>query len=114
MQAQMKLLTIVERMKISQEQHVIQHQITALQGKVMEVAQKLQPVQDEVYKVFEEIEGQGSQLDQVVATVKQCLEGHVTEKMIQELIEKEAHAKRQVKAARAKLDAFKATLSTPK
>jgi hypothetical protein len=33
----------------------------------MEVMQKLQPVQDEACKVFEEIDGQGSQLDQVVA-----------------------------------------------
>jgi hypothetical protein len=34
-------------------------------------------------KVFEEIEGQGSQLDQVVATVEQCLEGPVTVQIIQ-------------------------------
>jgi hypothetical protein len=45
----------------------------------MEVAQKLQPWQDETCKVFEEIEGQGSQLDQVVAVVEQHLEGSVTE-----------------------------------
>jgi chromosome segregation ATPase len=84
-QAQMKSLTAVERMKRSQEQRTVQQQITAIQGRVMEVTQKLQPVQDEACKVFEEIEGQGSQLDQVVATVEQCLEGPVTEKMIQEL-----------------------------
>jgi hypothetical protein len=93
MQAQMKLLTIVERMKRSQEQCAVQKQITALQGKVMEVTQKMQPVQDEACTVFKEIEGQGSQLDQVVATVEQCLEGPVTEKMIQELSEREAQAK---------------------
>jgi len=40
--------------------------------------------------VFEEIEGQGSQLHQVVAAVEQLLEGPVIEKMIQELIEQEA------------------------
>jgi hypothetical protein len=45
----------------------------------MEVTQKLQPVQDEACKVFEEIEGQGSQLDQVVAIVEQHLEGPVIE-----------------------------------
>jgi hypothetical protein len=56
----------------------------------MEVAQKLQLVQDEACKVFEEIEGEGSQLDQVVATVEQRLEGPTTEKMIQEVIEQEA------------------------
>jgi hypothetical protein len=37
--------------------------------------------------VFEEIERQGSQLDQVVATMEQHLEGLVTEKMIQEFVE---------------------------
>jgi hypothetical protein len=112
-QAQMKLLTVVERMKRSQEQCVVQQQITAIQGRVMEVTQKLQPVQDEACKVFEEIEGQGSQLDQVVATVEQCLEGPVTEQMIQELIEQEAQVKQQVEAARVKLEAFEAALPRP-
>jgi hypothetical protein len=110
-QAQMKLLTAVERMKRSQEQRAVQQQITAIQGRVMEVTQKLQPVQDEACKVFEEIEGQGSQLDQVVATVEQCLEGPVTEKMIQELAEQEAQAKQQVEAARVKLEAFEADIA---
>jgi hypothetical protein len=48
----------------------------------MEVTQKLQPMQDEACMIFEEIEGQGSQLDQVVTTVEQRLEGPVTEKTI--------------------------------
>jgi hypothetical protein len=109
-QAQMKSLTAVERMKRSQEQHTAQQQITAIQGRVMEVTQRLQPVQEEACTVFEEIEGQGSQLDQVVATVEQCLEGPVTEKMIQEFTEQEAQAKQQVEAARAKLEAFEAAL----
>jgi hypothetical protein len=69
----------------------------------MEVMQKLQPVQDEACKVFEEIDGQGSQLDQVVAVVEQCLEGPVTEKTIQELTEQEAQVKQQVEAAQVKL-----------
>jgi hypothetical protein len=112
-QAQMKLLTAVERMKRSQEQCAVQQQITALQGRVMEVTQKLQPVQEEAYKVFKEIDGQGSQLDQVVATVEQCLEGPVTEQTIQELVEQEAQEKQQVEAARVKLKAFEATLSGP-
>jgi hypothetical protein len=51
----------------------------------MEATQQLQLVQDETYKVFEEIDGQGSQLDQVVAAVEQCLEGPVTEQIVQEL-----------------------------
>jgi hypothetical protein len=89
----MKLLTAIERMKRSQEQHAVKQQITALQGKVMEVMQKLQPVQDEACKVFEEINGQGSQLDQVFAVVERCLEGPVIEQTIQKLAEQEAQAK---------------------
>jgi hypothetical protein len=48
----------------------------------MEVTQRLQPVQDEAYTVFEEIKGQVSQLDQAFATVEQHVEGSITEKMI--------------------------------
>jgi hypothetical protein len=36
----------------------------------MEVMQKLQTLQDEACKVFKEIDGQGSQLDQVIAAVE--------------------------------------------
>jgi hypothetical protein len=61
--------------------------------------------------VFEEIEGQGSQLDQVVVIVEQCLEGPVTEKMIQELIEQEAQVKNQVKASQVNLEAFELELT---
>jgi hypothetical protein len=45
----MNLLTAVERMKRYQEKHMVQQQITAIHGRVMEVAQRLQPVQDEAY-----------------------------------------------------------------
>jgi hypothetical protein len=69
-QAQMNSLTTVERMKRSQEQRTAQQQITAIQGRVMEVTQRLQLVQEEAYAMFEEIEGQGSQLDQVVVPVE--------------------------------------------
>jgi hypothetical protein len=64
--------------------------------------------------VFEEIEGQGSQLDQVVVTAEQGLEGPVTEQMIQELIEQEAQAKQQVEESRVKLEAFEAAFPIPK
>jgi hypothetical protein len=37
----------------------------------MEVIQRLHPVQDEACTHFEEIEGQGSQLEQVVTLVEQ-------------------------------------------
>jgi hypothetical protein len=53
----------------------------------MEVTQRLQPVQDEACMIFEAVEGQGSQLDQLVVTVEQHLEGPVTEQVIQEFIE---------------------------
>jgi hypothetical protein len=58
--------------------------------------------------LFEEIKGQGSQLDQLVATMEQCLEGPISEKVIHEFDEQKALAKKQVKAYRAKLKAFEA------
>jgi hypothetical protein len=64
-------------------------------------------VQDESCTLFEELEGQGSQLEQVVTIVEQRLEGPVTEQVIQEYAEKEALVKQQVEASRAKLEAFK-------
>ena len=76
----------------------------------MEVTHKLQPVQDEAFKMFDEIDGHGSQLDQVVVVVEQHLEGHVTEKKIQELIEQEAQVIQQVEAARVKLEVLEETL----
>jgi hypothetical protein len=48
----------------------------------MEVTQILQLVQDESCMHFEEIEGKGSQLEQVVTIMERHLEGHVTEKLI--------------------------------
>jgi chromosome segregation ATPase len=91
--AQLKPLSAVERMKRSQEQCTFQQQVHAIQSKVMEVTQRLHPVQDESYTPFEEIEGQGAQLEQVVTSVEQRLEGPVTEKFIQEFFEQEALAK---------------------
>jgi hypothetical protein len=49
----------------------------------MEFTQRLQLMQEEACMVFEEIEGQGLQLDLVVVIVGQCLEGPVTTHMIQ-------------------------------
>ena len=80
----------------------------------MEVTQRLQLVQEEACVVFENIEGQVSEMDQVVALVEQHLEGPVTEKMIQEFIEQDAHAKKQVEVARDKLKAFEAALPISK
>jgi hypothetical protein len=46
LQAQLKALSVVDRMKRSHEQLTAQQQIHILQRKVMEVTQQLQPVQD--------------------------------------------------------------------
>jgi hypothetical protein len=76
----------------------------------MEVTQQLQPVQDATCILFEEIEGQGAELEPLVTTVEQHLEGPVTEKVIQEVTEQEGLENKQVKAAQAKLEAFEAEL----
>jgi hypothetical protein len=44
-------------------------------------------MQDEASTLFEEIEGQGSQLEQLVPTMEQLLEGTITEQVIQEFTE---------------------------
>jgi hypothetical protein len=76
----------------------------------MEVTQRLQPVQDKAYQLFTEVEGQGAELEQVVTTAEQRLEGPINDAVIQEFIEQEAIAQQQVEAARAKLEAFEAEL----
>jgi hypothetical protein len=53
---------------------------------------------------------QGSQLDQLVVIVEQCPEGPVTEQVIQDFVEKEALAKKQVEVAQDKLEDFKEAL----
>jgi hypothetical protein len=59
-QAQMNLLTAVEKMKMSQEVRTVQQQVNAIQSRVMEVSQRLQPMEDGACTIFEEIEGQGA------------------------------------------------------
>jgi hypothetical protein len=84
-----------------------------IQSKVMEVTQQLQPLQDKACQLFLEIENQGIELQQVVITAEQCLEGPVNNALIQEFTEQEEIAKQQVEAARAKLEAFEAELVRP-
>ena len=79
-------------MKRSQEQRTTQQQLHTIQSKVMEVTQRLQPVQDEACQLFEKIEGRGTKLEQVVTTIEQHLEGPVNEVVIQEFTKKEALA----------------------
>ena len=50
----------------------------------MEVTQKLQLSQEVAYLLFEEIEGKGTLLKQVVATIEQQLEGPINEVVVQE------------------------------
>jgi hypothetical protein len=77
-------------MKRSQEKHTAQQQIHTIQNKIMEVTEKLQPVQDKAYQLFTKVEGQGAELEQVVTTSEQCLEGPINDAVIQEFAEHEA------------------------
>ena len=65
----------------------------------MEVTQKLQPSQEAAYLLFEEIKGQGTLLELVVVIVEQQLEGPISEVVVQEFIEQEAVAQRQVEVS---------------
>ena len=76
----------------------------------MEVTQRLQPIQDEAYQLFAEIEGRGVELEQVITAAEQRLEGLVNEVVIQEFTEQKAMAQQQVKAARSKIEAFEEEL----
>ena len=58
--------------------------------------------------MFTEVESQGAELEQIIITAEQRLEGPVNDTVIQEFIEHEATTKQQVEAARAKLEAFEA------
>jgi hypothetical protein len=67
-------------------------------------------VKDATCILFEEIEGRGAELEQVVTTVEQHLEGPVTEKTIQEFTEQETLVKKQVEVAQSKLEEFEVEL----
>jgi chromosome segregation ATPase len=81
-QAQLKHLSPIERMKRSQEQRTAQQLVLTMQNRVMEVTQKIQSIQEEAYILFEEIEGHGTLLDQVVVTVEKQLEGTINEAVV--------------------------------
>jgi hypothetical protein len=98
LQMQLKALPTIEKMKRSHEQRVAQQQIHMIQSKVMEVTQQLQPLQDKACQLFLEIENQGTELQQVVITAEQHLEGPVNNALIQEFVEQEEIAKQQVEA----------------
>ena len=70
-----------------------------LQRKVMDVTQQLQPMQDKACQLFTEVENQGTELEQLVITVEQCLEGPVNDAVIQDFTEQEVVAQQQVEEA---------------
>jgi hypothetical protein len=113
LQEQLKALSIVDRMNTSHKQCTAQQKFHMIQRKVTEVTQRLQPMQDKACLLFTEVESQGVELDQVILTEEQCLEGTVNDAAIQEFTEQEAIAKQQVEATWVKLDAFKAELVRP-
>jgi hypothetical protein len=56
LQALLKTLTLIKRMKWFVEQHNAQQQVHTLQIKVMEVSQQLQPIQEKACQLFTELE----------------------------------------------------------
>jgi hypothetical protein len=109
----MKALSTMDRMKISHEQGTAHQQIHMIQRKVMEITKRIQLVQYKACMLFFEIKIQGAELEKVVITVEQCLEGPVNDTVILEFTQQEATMKQQVKAARAKIEAFKEKLHRP-
>jgi hypothetical protein len=98
--------------KIVTEMTGVQHAHT-IQSKVMEVTQRLQPIQDEACQLFTEIEGRGIKLEQVITAAEQRLEGPVKDAVIQEFAKQEAVAQQKVELARSKIEDFEAELPRP-
>jgi hypothetical protein len=86
----LNLLSTFERMKRSQEQRTAQQRVHTIQSKFMEVTQRLQPIQDKYFQLFEEIEGRRTELENIVVVVEQRLEGPINETVIQKFLEQEA------------------------
>jgi hypothetical protein len=89
LQAQLKSVTLVERMKRFVEKHIAQQRVHTLQSKVMDVSQRLQPLQEKEFQLFSELESQGVELEQGVITAEQHLEGPLNNTVIQEFTEQE-------------------------
>ena len=60
-----------------------------LQSKVMEVSQWLQPLQEKACQLFTEVESQETELEQVVITAEQRMEGPVNNVVIQKFTKQE-------------------------
>jgi hypothetical protein len=66
-----------------------------------------------VCQLFEDIEGRGAKMEQVIATFKHLLEEPINKEIIQEFTEKKALVQQQVKAARDKIEDFEVELPRP-
>jgi hypothetical protein len=86
-QVHLKSLSVVERMKRSQEKCTAQKQIHTIQSKSYGSNSEAPTIQDKAYQVFTEVEGQGAELEQVSTTAEQCLEGPINDEIIQEFVE---------------------------
>jgi hypothetical protein len=84
-----------------------------IQSKVMEVSQRLQPLQEKACQLFTEVESQAAEIEQVVITAEQRMEGPVNDAMIQKFTEKEAVALQQVEVTWSKLETFEVELIRP-
>jgi len=80
-------------MKSSHEKCRAQQKIHRLQRKMMEVTQQLQTMKDKACLLLTEVESQGEELEHVIFTIEQCLEGPVNDPVIQEFTEQETIAK---------------------
>jgi hypothetical protein len=98
-QAHLKPLSVIERMKRSQEKCTYQQQVHTIHSRVMEVTQRLQPLQHEACQLFSEIKYRGEKLEKVITATEQCLEVPVNEVVIQEFAKQEAMAQQQVEVA---------------
>ena len=63
--------------------------------------------------MFIEVEGQGAELEKIITTDEQCLEGPIHDAVIQEFTKKEVVAQQQVEEDQSKLEAFEAKLVRP-
>jgi len=66
-----------------------------IQSKVMEVTQQLQHVQDKACHPFTKMESQGIEMEQVVNSAQQRVEGPVKNTLIQDFVEQEVVAHQQ-------------------
>jgi chromosome segregation ATPase len=65
LQAQLKSMTPVKRMKRFAKQRTAQQEVHTLQSKVMVVSQRLQPLQEKACQLFTELDNQEAELEQV-------------------------------------------------